>query len=380
VTPFWRSVAATLALLGGALALERAHPSHGWTAVPGWLGSFARDLTHHGLNAEDDLDLLAGYYEDLLNASNDATAKRDPEEGWRGSIRLDETHERVAGFLWYRPRAGLDLVTAAGTRVVTSAHGLADREYELAKPAGTRRIAFVGDSLVRGLGAPFGRALEPRFEEWLNATQTDPAIARFEVLNFGVEGYRLTQLLDVALGRAPAFQPDVLLLGLSELGVWRNFGNHLARLVHEGIDLEYPFLRDLVRRAGVAPDDEIGEAESKLTRVRAEIVRGCLQAIVAGMRERSIALVAVLLPTVNDAATQQERFVETRAILSELEIPALDLLDTFAGVQDLAALRVSRVDHHPNEAGCGRLLERLQARLAEAPAAAELLLGRPLRR
>jgi lysophospholipase L1-like esterase len=380
VTPFTKSAASTLATLLLLLGLERAHPSHRPGAAPGWLQALARDLAHHGPNEEDELGLLAGYYEDLLEASRSATRRADPEEGWRGSIRLDETHERVQGFLWYRLKPGLDLVTSAGTRVVTSSAGLADREYALEKPAGVHRIAFVGDSLVRGLGAPFGRALEPRFEEWLNATQSGGEVRGFEVLNFGVEGYRLTQLLHVALELVPPLRPDAVLLGLSDLAVSRNFGNHVARLVHEGVDLEHPFLRELVERAGVKRDDTIDEAEAKLARVRRDLVRACLAQMRDGLRERGIGLVAALLPTVTESDRLEARFAEARALLQELGIPALDLLDAFAGAPDLAALRVSRVDHHPNERGCELLLSRLARRLEEAPPACELLLGRPLRR
>jgi lysophospholipase L1-like esterase len=234
---------------------------------------------------------------------------------------------------------------------------------------------------VRGLGAPFGRALEPQLEAWLNATQVDATTRAYEVLNFGVEGYRLTQLLDVALEATPRFAPDAVLLGLSDLSVTRNFGNHLARLVHEGIDPKYPFLREWVARAGVHPDDAIDEAESKLARHRAAIVRDCLMELRDRLAGRGVAFVVVLLPTVTEPERLAPRFAEARALLAELAIPTLDLLDAFAaaGARGLDALRVSRVDHHPNEAGQGALLATLQARLAAAPATAGLLLGHPVR-
>jgi lysophospholipase L1-like esterase len=380
VTPFARDAAMTTGLLAGLLLLERAHPSHKPGFAPSWLQAQVRDLAHHGPNEEDELGLLAGYYEDLLNASSAATKREDPEEGWRASAKLDETHEHVQGYLWYQVKPNLDLVTASGTRVVTNSHGLVDREYALDRPAGTRRIAFVGDSLVRGLGAPQGRALEPRFEVWLNATQPDAATRAYELLNFGVEGYRLTQLLDVALERTPAFHPDVVLLGLSDLAVSRNFGNHVARLVHEGVDLKYPFLRDLAERAGVKREDTIDLAESKLARVRTELLRDCLREVRDGLRAQGIALVAILLPTVTEPDRLEPRFAEARTLLAELTIPSLDLLGAIGEGDDLDALRVSKVDHHPNDAGYGRLLDRLIRELDAKPEAATLLLGHAARR
>lgn len=379
MSPFARRAAGTLALLGGLLALEQLHPSHRRPHVPAAVGAIVRDLVHHGPNEEDELGLQAGYYEELLNASNDATRKEDPEAGWKNSIRLDATHEQVRDFVFYRLKAGLDVEGAGGDRIRTNRFGLADRDVTEAKPAGTWRIAFLGDSLVRGLGAPFGRALEPRFEEWLGATQVAAPIGAYEVLNFGVEGYRLTQILDVACKRVPPFQPDAVLVGITDIGASRNFGNHVARLVHEGIDLEYPFLKELVARVGVTPEETIGEAENRLARVRRELLGDCLKM----MRERAAALhaplIAVLLPTVTESDKLAERFAEMRGLLQELAIPTLDLLDTFADATDLAPLRVSRVDHHPSERGYGMLLERLQQRLAADPATATLLLGHPVR-
>ena len=377
--PFWKSVATTGALLLFLLALEQLHPSRRRPHVPAVVAALVHDLVHHGPNDEDELGLQAGYYEELFGASRDATRANDPEAEWQQTIRIDESHRRVAEYMLYELKPDLDFVGAGGERIVTNRYGMADRACSEAKPAGTRRIAFLGDSLVRGLGAPFGRALEPRFEEWLDATQRDDAVKSYEVLNFGVEGYRLTQILDVACRRVPPFQPDALLLGISDLGASRNFAWHLARLVHEGIDLRYPFLKELVARAGITARATFAEADARLVPLRREILGGCLREIRARADALHAPLVALLIPTVIESDRLPERFVEMRALLRELAIPTLDLLDTFADAGDLAPLRVSRVDHHPNEAGYGMILARLKRRLSADPATATLLLGHAVR-
>jgi lysophospholipase L1-like esterase len=379
VSPFDRSVAATSALLVLLLALEQLHPSRRRAHVPAAVGALVHDLVRHGASEEEELGLQAGYYDELFDASRAATRSNDPEVEWRRAFPFDESHRRVADFLLYELKPDLDFVAAGGERIVTNSFGMADRPCMLAKPPRTRRIAFLGDSLVRGLGAPFGRALEPRFEEWLAATQRDDKGGSYEVLNFGVEGYRLTQILDVACRRVPPFQPDALLLGLSDLGAARHFAWHLARLVHDGIDLRYPFLKEMVARAGVRPGESFEESDTRLLPLRREVLGGCLREMQTCASALHAPLVALLIPTVEESDRLAGRFVEVRELLRGLAIPTLDLLDTFAHAADLGSLRVSRVDHHPNEAGYGLLLERLKVRLAADPETATLLLGHPVR-
>lgn len=379
MSPFHRSVATTSALLAGLLALEQLHPSRRRPHVPAAVAALVRDLVHHGPNEDDELGLEAGYYDELFGASREATRANDPEAEWRAAFRLDESHRKVDDFLLYELKPDLDFVAAGGERVVTNGFGMADQPCTLERSEGTRRIAFLGDSLVRGLGAPFGRALEPRFEEWLQATQREDAASSFEVLNFGVEGYRLTQIVDVACRKVPPFHPDALLLGVSDLGASRHFAWHLARLVHDGIDLRYPFLKELVARAGVRKGESLAESDARLVPLRREILFGCLKQLQACARELKAPLVAVLIPTVVESDRLAGRFAEMRELLDELNVATLDLLDAFANASDLSSLRVSRVDHHPNERGYERLLLCLIRRLADDPATATRLLGHPVR-
>src|SRR5581483_10272033 len=72
-----------------------------------------------------------------------------------------------------------------GTWVTTNSRGLREREFPLEKPAGTRRVLFLGDSVTFGAGVrddePFARLLEPD----LQADGAGP----IQTLNAGVVGY-----------------------------------------------------------------------------------------------------------------------------------------------------------------------------------------------
>ncbi len=373
MSPFARSVRVTLALLLALLLLERAHPSVAPSFVPQWLREQVRDCIYHGLNEEDELGLLAGYYSELFDASREATRGGDLDAVWERALHRGSIHERLDSFLLYRPKPDHGDSKNPGTRHMTNSVGLFDREYPEARTPGVRRICWVGDSLSRGLGAPLGEGLEPRVEAWLGA---GAAAGGVEVLNLAVEGYRLTQFLKVVDLALPRWRPDVVLLGLSDLSVARIWGHHVACLVHEGIDLEYPFLRELVERVRLEPDDPPRVADRKLAPVRTEFVRAALATIRASCKAAGAELVVLLVPAVGESERLEERFREVREVTAELGLPRIDLVGAFAGIGDLSPWRVSEIDHHPNSAGYERLFDAFVAALERDPSSYELLAGR----
>src|SRR5262245_34313475 len=128
MSSFGRSVAAMLATLGALLAAERLlHPSRKPPQALAPVVSVVRDVTRNDPNEEDEEGLLAGYYEDLLNASRAATSRGGlvterlgVEQGFRLALQMDETHERTDDFLLYRHKPLLDVVTANGDHVTTN--------------------------------------------------------------------------------------------------------------------------------------------------------------------------------------------------------------------------------------------------------------------
>jgi lysophospholipase L1-like esterase len=90
-----------------------------------------------------------------------------------------------------------------------SAEGLRDRDTPLEKPAGTRRIAVVGDSIAYGLRLRREQAFPEQLERLLNRAFGAPGSA-WEVLNFGVPGYGLAQVVETVRSRALRFAPDLV--------------------------------------------------------------------------------------------------------------------------------------------------------------------------
>ena len=89
-------------------------------------------------------------------------------------------------------------------KITINSHGMRDREYSLAKPAGVRRIAAVGDSFAAGLEVKRQYVFTDRMEEMLGPS--------WEVLNFGVSGYSPLHELLYFKERILAFAPDLVLL------------------------------------------------------------------------------------------------------------------------------------------------------------------------
>lgn len=98
-----------------------------------------------------------------------------------------------------------------GAQVEINADGMRDREHTLAKPAGTIRIAVLGDSFAAALQVPadktFWGLLEPNLAG-CPARRDRP----IEVLNFGVVGYGTAQEYLMLQTRVWKYHPDVVLL------------------------------------------------------------------------------------------------------------------------------------------------------------------------
>jgi hypothetical protein len=82
----------------------------------------------------------------------------------------------------------------------------ADREFPLAKPAGTCRIAVLGDSFFVGYELDLRDTFTTRLEERLRA-----AGFQAEVLNFSVSGFGTAEMVRTYEGFARRFDPDIVL-------------------------------------------------------------------------------------------------------------------------------------------------------------------------
>jgi hypothetical protein len=272
--------------------------------------------------------MTAGYYEGIFDHTSKTISTNRLVTGkwatnwsrWKG-LQMNSTNERIGGFLYYRLAPNLD-VQELGVRLRTNSFGMADREYTLERPPGVRRIGVIGDSVVQGLGANLGACFEARLEDALNEMKPAADVERYELLNFAVGGYRVTQMLWVVDEVAPRFSPQAYVVVCTDLTVFRKWGDHVGQLVHDGIDLHYPYLRQLAERADLRPDDDPSTLDAKLAGYRTETVRWAMETMRRRAEEQGAQMIVVLVPTVGDVAEIRERFEGVPELFAELDIPS----------------------------------------------------------
>lgn len=140
------------------------------------------------------------------------------------ALLLCEAILRVIGFAYpsfYRPdpRLGLRLrPNAAGwyrsegeAFVAINSAGFRDRERSVVKPAGTFRVAVLGDSMMEALQVDLEATFAALLERKLAACAAF-GDKKIEVLNFGVAGYGTAQQLLTYRYHAANYSPDLVLL------------------------------------------------------------------------------------------------------------------------------------------------------------------------
>jgi hypothetical protein len=117
-----------------------------------------------------------------------------------------------------------------GVRVTTNTHGFRDKARHLDKPAGTVRIAVLGDSFIEGIQVPLEHTTPAVLETRLAAAFPQHS---FEVMNFGVSNYGVGQYLLVYDAYVRAFKPDFVVVFASYLNFSRTHQRELSSRLQE---------------------------------------------------------------------------------------------------------------------------------------------------
>jgi hypothetical protein len=367
-----------LAVLCGAVFVTQRIDPEGETLVGRLVDRVHRPkLTRSQLDAE-----MAGYYEGIFQLGRQTGGANIPGAGqWQWSwnhwrpIRTFFVQRERADFLSYELKPNQDL-RQFGARMITNSACMADQEYPLQAAPGTRRIALVGDSISRGLGADFGRNYEALLEVRLNEEQTYDAARRYEIVNFSCDGYRLTQFVEVVRELTPKYSPDAIVVALTEISVNRLWADHICQLLVEGVDLKYPYLQSLVERSGIQPTDEVPVIEEKLRPYMTECLRWGLTEIRDYANANGIDLLVILVPPVVESELARANMAGVVELVQELDVPILDLLDAYDGIDDLVPYRISDGNRHATNLGQQVLFDQLYDRLQQNPRAWHAITGR----
>jgi len=237
--------------------------------------------------------------------------------------------------------------------------GCRDVEWTIDKPAGVRRIAFVGDSFIYGWGI---ERIEDRFSDRLGSLFERRAPGTVEVMNVAKPGW----------GTGAQLQPIhnmVAYYGVDEV-VLCYVPNDIEKLLPTTEDfnptrppeptffnpdssclLDYLYRRIYLPRLptvrgyhdwlaeGFANDDIWRQHQQQLY----DIIRYC--------EDKKVTLRAVLMPFIRTGGKKYEADRLHRVLREFFEVhhtPVLDLLPTLSG-RDRAELVVNERDPHPNE-------------------------------
>jgi lysophospholipase L1-like esterase len=268
-----------------------------------------------------------------------------------------------------------------------SSAGLRDREFARPKPPGTWRLAVIGDSIPYGSGGPATAAFPRRLELLLDGARA-PGAPRAEVLNLGVPGYNVTQIVRRLRVRGLAFEPDAILYGytLNDPQAFSIEAEALRRL-QEGVEdrlatgtaiggwlgasrLQQLLRHRLAARASLAdlrarmpddpayaaatrgsPDDYVraihgqGEAASRLA--------GGLDELAALAGERELPVLVAIFPLFGDEGPQPLADVHQRvaAAAAQRGFAVLDLGPVYAAASHALGVPLRRDFLHPDALG-----------------------------
>lgn len=148
--------------------------------------------------------------------------------------------------------------------VKINSDGLRDREHPGIKPAGTYRIAVLGDSYAEALQVPIENTYWSVIEDKL-ASCAPLSNKSVEVINFGVSGYGTAQELITLRHRVWKYSPDLIVLSVLTGNDIRNNVRQLEKdpmrpyflLTKEGLVLDDSFLESSGYRMRVSKIGQI---------------------------------------------------------------------------------------------------------------------------
>jgi len=340
------------------LGIERIYTHFGPTVA-----SLIQPLRSGRLSRLDNAALERGYYENLLGVNRfnsqlwEVYAKRPAN--WF-DVESGTLKQHTGGFAQTALIPSFVAETNYGT-VSINRWGMRDQDYERRPPAGGYRIALLGPSNVMGWGVGDGETFEALVESRLNRERAGAPFPNYEILNFGVPGYQPPQQL-VALEKALTFEPSAVFYVATGRELSRA-ARYVVEVVEKRVGIPYPFLWEIVAKAGLKPGMDEATALRRVASFQPEILLGVYRHIQEESRKRGIVAVWIFLPQVREGAWQEET-PEMLRIAAEAGFVIVNLADVYKN-ENAEAIRLAEWDEHPNARGHQLIAARLYDALQE---------------
>jgi lysophospholipase L1-like esterase len=272
-------------------------------------------------------------------------------EMWKYAVQLKEPVENPRLSFVHRPNRSAFLM---GVEVSTNSHGLRDREYQEAKPAGTYRIVMAGDSTTLGWGVPFDETIPKILERELNRTGI-PGYQHSEVLNAGVGNYDTVQEVEHYKTLDVRFHPDLVVLNYFINDAEPVPREHHPLLLGRSYLLAFVVSRydALLQFAGLRPKWNDYYAGLYLDeRPGLQAAEEALRQLSEATRSDGTALLVTIIPELHQInggaypfASQQQKIKD---VLTAQQVPVVDLIEGLRGHGPENTLWATPTDPHPN--------------------------------
>jgi hypothetical protein len=236
----------------------------------------------------------AGYYESLVATGN----------GWNVNIKnlnnsraLDNITIKTGDILLQKltPNQQFDMGTYT---ITTNTYGLRDKEYVLAKPAGVYRIALLGGSYEFGSGVNDSCVFEVMTEKMQEGKKV-------EIINFSMGLYTCLQQAYLMDNAVLQFNPDAVVV-FAHTDEPMRFPSFFARYVRNGVDMKYPYLRDVIAKSGAKQYMDNKEIADRLKPYTADLFKWAYASIAGTCKGNGVDYYWVFLPTTKDVLTEEK--------------------------------------------------------------------------
>jgi len=334
-----------------------------------------RDTLRSNLFNRIDLQRIErGYYEQLLDAG-----RRLDDLADLPGLRI----RRRSGSTWSIPVDDAPLVVRVddlrevvlkrddtterwGLQWRTNAQGMRDQPYATDKPAGTFRIALVGDSIGAGWGVNVEQRFESILEQVWNTRAKETSGLTVEIINCAVPGHSPGQRWFHFGQIGWPMDPDLVIYESTAADVgWDE--RRLRYLLARGLGWDSPIYHRALVEAGVEPYGSPDDYKRALRPRHWDILAGVYRTMAADCSARGLPILWVLVPRVgrkNDGADQRTLVKTAQAAGFSGVIDVTDAYDDM----DPSGLAIEPDDFHPNASGHARLAHRLDGALRELPA------------
>jgi hypothetical protein len=321
---------------------------------------FIASLSTTKPNEYDEDAMERGYYEDLVDVSRanpqlGAILRQRPAD-WK---KLEDTDALVpTGDYRLKELAPSKTTTLNGFTMTTNRWGMRDRDYLMKKLPGTFRIAVMDASSTMGWGVGDGQTYENVLEDRLNAKPPLTGFARYEILNFGINGYSAVCDLVTLEKKVLAFKPDAVIFQANVTDdYWA--AQRLVRSLRAGVEPPYDFVQRIVADAGINGLMPEQAALRRLQPHRWDLIESAYARFVTVSRENGAVPVWFLLPRILHQSEHRLQAVDNlNRYARDAGFVILDVSDVFKA-HDAAKLTLAPWDTHPNVKGHELLADAL---------------------